>query len=267
MEEDFDFDSAGYALIQEGGNVIGKNLAGDVKLISTTASWDASGIQVLHTGEVVIGAQDEGSIKLVDPNTGGAVLLMGGMVQPNGLEIESTDRIYVSEMTTNGTVRWYDPGTGTSGTVIDNMYMPNGLVLSPDEQTLYIGGHSAGGANGAVWALDRIDQDTWDVANARILHEIPGRAFDAVEVDICGNVYTVEYETGKVIRIRVDGTVEVLVDIEDPGGWGVEFNSMRWGNGVDGWDPTVLYVTNRLYLFPVEVGIAGKPSPSSVWVP
>ena len=97
---------------------------------------------------------------------------------------------------------------------------------------------------------------------------MPGKDFDGVEVDICGNIYTVEYQTGKVVRISPDGAdVTVIADIEDPGGWSVEYNSLRWGNGVDGWDPLVLYVTNRSYLFPIEVGIAGKPSPSSVWVP
>lgn len=268
MEEDFDIDQFGYALIQDGGNVIGKNLSGDLKLVSTTASWDASGIQVLHSGGIVIGAQDEGSIKLVDPVTGGAVLLMGNMVQPNGLEVESTDRIYVSEMTIGGSVRWYDVATGDSGAVITGMHMPNGVVLSPDEQTLYIGGHTNAGANGAIWAVDRLGPDTWDAANARVLHEMPGKDFDGVEVDICGNIYTVEYQTGKVVRISPDGAdVTVIADIEDPGGWSVEYNSLRWGNGVDGWDPLVLYVTNRSYLFPIEVGIAGKPSPSSVWVP
>ena len=268
MEEDFDVDDEGYALVQDGGNVVGRNLWGDFKLVSTSASWDASGIQVLHTGEIIIGAQDEGSIKIVDPTTGNGILLMGGMTQPNGLEIESTDRVYVSEYTITGRVRWVDPATGNNGVVLENTYMPNGLVLSPDEQTLYIGGHTNNGANGAIIAVDRISDDVWDSANPRILHEMPGKDFDGVEVDICGNIYTVEYDTGKVVRITPDGaSVEVIADIEDQGGWGVEYNSLRWGNGVDGWDPTVLYVTNREHLFPVEVGIAGKPSPSSVLGP
>lgn len=265
-EEDFDFDADGYALVQSGGSVIGRDQFGDIKIVSATASWDASGIQVMYSGHVIVGAQDEGALKRVDPITGGDEVVVGSLTQPNGVEIGSDDRVYVSEFTTNGRVSWHDLATGDQGVVIANTFMPNGIVLSPDEQILYVGG-SAPNGEPAILAVDRIDQDTWDSANVRVVWQHAGGDFDGVEVDVCGNIYTVEYTTGKVMRISPDGlNVEILADLDDPNPWWVEFNALRWGNGVGGWDPMVLYVTDRNMLFPVEIGVPGKPSPSSVWV-
>jgi sugar lactone lactonase YvrE len=262
-EEDFDFDDAGFALVQDGSALIGRDQFGGIKIVSSNVSTDVAGIQVLSNGDIAVVGQDEGAIRRVDVLTGAAVTIVSGLTQPNGLEIGSGDRIYFTEFTAAGKVRWFDPNTLTDGVILADSNNPNGLVLSNDEQTLYIGGNRSAG-NPAVLAVDRIGPDEWETEPYVVFEDGGGNNFDAVEMDLCGNLYTVEYDDGQVIRIPGDGgEPEVVAQLTDSAGWS-PFNSARWGNGVGGWERDILYITNRKELFAVEVGIPGKPSPSAV---
>jgi len=264
-EEDFDFDANGQILYQEGPNLVGLDLQGNFEVVSANVSIDPSGVQVMSTGEIIVGDQDGGQLELVNPANGNHIAIVSGLTQPNGIEIGSDDRIYYSEFTTTGRVRWYDPATDEQGIVIEDTYMPNGVVLSPDEQILYVGGHLDGGATAAILAVDRLGPDSWD-PEPRILYETTnGNDYDAVEVDVCGNVYTVEYDGGRVLRIPPEGGVaEPIAQLSDPEPFWLEYNTARWGNGHGGWEEDVLYVTNRNHVFPVYVGVPGKPHPTAV---
>ncbi len=259
-EEDFDFDAEGYLIYQDNSNLVGRDQTGDFRVISPAVAWDPSAVQVMSDGFIVVGAQDQGSLKLVDPSDGSWTLLIGGLTQPNGVEIGSDDRVYFTEFTVPGRVRWVDRD-GTQGTILENTSMPNGLVLSPDEQILYIGG-TDGPDTGAILSVHRLGPDSWEDF-ATVLYSSQGHDFDAVEVDICGNVYTVEYDSGRVVRMSPDGTdPQQLAVVVDPQFWD-EYNTLRWGNGIGGWNSKHLYLTNRNHVFPIEVDIEGKPHPTA----
>ena len=258
-EEDFDFDAEGYLIFQDNNNLAGRDQYGDFRVISPAVASDPSAVQVLSDGFIVVGAQDEGSLKLVDPSNGSFTILVAGLTQPNGVEIGSDDRVYFTEFTNTGRVRWVDRD-GTQGTILTNTYMPNGIVLSPDEQILYVGGHD-GWNTGAILAINRTGPDTWEDFST-IVYASQGHDFDAVEMDSCGNIYTVEYDTGRVLRISPDGlTVDTLADVVDPNFWN-EYNTLRWGNDIGGWKTDFLYLTNRNHIFPIDIAIEGKPHPT-----
>ena len=62
--------------------------------------------------------------------------------------------------------------------------------------------------------------------------------------------------TGKVYRISPDAS-QVDEVAELPSSW---IPNLRWGVGVGGWDPDVLYVADRDQgrVFAIDVGIPGK---------
>lgn len=257
-EEDFDFDSEGFLIYQDVSNLMGTDRDGHNRVIAADVASDPSGVQTTYTGDIVVGAQDVGSLKLVDKDTGVGTVFLGGLTQPNGIEIGFNDRVYFTEFTFGGRVRWIDPATGLQGTIMDDTDMPNGVVLSMDEQKLYVGGQAGGTAT--ILEFDRIDDDTWDPVPNALFTGGPFSDFDAVEVDECGNVYTIEYSEGRLLRISPDGsTVTELLTIDAEGF--NEFNSLRWGNGIGGWRRDTLYVTNRLWVWEVRLYVKGKPHP------
>jgi sugar lactone lactonase YvrE len=259
-EEDFDFDSEGFLVYQDFSNLAGTDRDGRTRIIASNVAMDPSGVQVTHTGDIVVGAQDVGALKLVDKDTGLGTTFLGGLTQPNGIEIGENDRVYFTEFTIGGRVRWIDPETGLQGTIMEGTDMPNGLVLSLDEQKLYVGGQLGGDA--AIMEFARLDDDVWDPISKALFVGGPTSDFDAVEVDECGNVYTVEYNDGRVLRVSPDGsTVTELMTIDSAGF--NEFNSLRWGNGVGGWRRDTLYVTNRIWVWEIRLFVKGKSHPVS----
>ena len=253
-EEDFDFDGDGYVVYQEGSTLVGRTQSGDQRIYAAGVSGDPAGVQVLYSGDIAVAAQDSGTIERVNPQTGNTTTMISGLIQANGIEVGAGDRLYFTEFTTNGSVRWYDPALGTGAFINGNLSVPHGLALSPDEQVLYVGGPS-------IMAFDRIDVDEWDSV-PRILYD-GNDDFDGVEVDICGNIYTIEFTTGHLFRVAPDGSEATLLAVlDDPqAGWNA-WNSLRWGNDAGGWDSTVLYITNRSNLWAIDLGVPGRPHPS-----
>jgi hypothetical protein len=250
-EEDFDFDLRGYILYQGGNDLVGEKPGGVFNVISPGISSDASGIQVLGSGDVIVASPDQGNIKYVYRDTGVNVLLVGGLSSPNGLEIGPGDILYFTELF-GGRLRWIDPVTREGGTLDDTLDQPNGLAFSPDAHTLYVTANGGGASDGILkytW-----DGTTW--SNRELFLDGEGSFFDSVETDVCGNVYTVEFSTGKVFRISPDGQVrDILVDIPIAG----SFAAVKWGNGVEYWQTSTLYVTNRNKIYAMDMGIQGTP--------
>ena len=251
--EDFDFNGAGYVVAVVSSNLSAKDQAGDIQIISPGVGNWTSGTRTLATGDYVVAVPGDGTLVLVDGVTGGQVVITGGLSYPNGVEVDSQNNVYYADQTTAvlGRINAYDNtdyeviATGVSG--------GNGVILSPDEQTIYVGSFTAG----KIWAVDR-DPSGVGWLDKRVIFESPGwdSGYDGINVDACGNVYWTEYISGKVRRITPDG-VQVDLVANLPSSW---IPNMRWGNDIGGWDNGLLYVSDRDQgrLFALDVGIPGK---------
>lgn len=249
--EDFDFDDAGYAVSIYDGNLVGKNQAGNVRLISPNVSNATSGTRVLASGDWVVNDVWAGVVQRIDATTGAKSVLVSGLVYPNGLEIDGYDQVYVADQT-QGIVVQVDANTGYAQQVASGLKNPNGVILSPDGSILYVG--SFGG--GAVYAIDRIAPGLWDTPRKILQTNGSDGGFDGIHVDACGNVYITEYIHGNVWRITPDGQQKDKM-VTLPSSW---IPNMRWGSSFGGWDPDLLYVADRTEgrLFALDVGIPGK---------
>ena len=249
--EDFDFDGAGYHVSVQQGNLFGRDRYGAVSILAVGFSSFTAGTRVLSTGDWVVADANNGALILVDAATGGQSVVSSGVSYPNGVE---TDRLGYAFVADNGTgqVRQVDPYSAQNWPVASGLTSSNGLILSPDEQTLYVGSFGAG----KVWAVPRLTDTTWGPAT--VLWETSGidGGFDGINVDVCGNVYITEYIQGKVWRVTPDGLHGDLV-VDLPSSW---IPNMRWGNDVGGWSSDILYVSDRDQgrLFALHMGIAGK---------
>lgn len=255
--EDFDFDAAGdLVYVDWNGNLMGANQSDGIHLVSPGDGWDsdARGVQVISTGEVLIAYISGSRVVKVDPVTGAREDLITGLSGPNALEIGADDVVYFSE-TGTGRVGMYDPATGTRSLVANGFGYPNGLTLAPDELTLYISDDSAG-----IWKVERASPlDPWG-PKTRVFDPAPGESYDAMETDICGNLYSVQFYSGKLYRYNpTTEQATLILDINDPGGF--LWNAIRWGADRGGWRRDTLYVTSRHKVFGLELGVQGRPQP------
>jgi hypothetical protein len=247
--EDFDIDGDGYLCTISSGNLACRDMYGDFKILAPNVASSTAGTRVLATGDWVVADVGGGGLKRVDVATGASTTVVSGLAYPNGVEVGRDGWVFVAE-NSGQKVRQIDPYTGEQHLVAGGLNNPNGVILSPDEQTLYVG--SFGG--GMVYAIDRLGDTEWD--EERILWESPGGdgGFDGINVDACGNVYITEFVAGRIIRVSdVPGESGVVADV--PAGW---IPNMRWGHGIGGWETDTLYVTYFSGIYGLQMGIEGK---------
>lgn len=254
-EEDFDFNTDGLLVYQSFSDLAAIDRSGNISVLATSIGFDVAGIRSLPSGDYVVAQQDTNAVRRVNHVTGGTVTIFGGLDYPNGIDVEEGGQAYISEYSMNGAVRQFDPYTGDNQVIV-HIAFPNGIALSPDEQTLYIAtSEQLFSGTGRVAAIDR-DPVTgeWD-PTPRSVYEASD-LLDAITVDVCGNIYVTEYRSGKVVRIRTDGTVDQIVDLPNSGFEG--YCAARFGAGFGGWERTTLYVSDRSDLYGIEIGVEGR---------
>ena len=254
-EEDFDFDGGGFLLTQSNSNISALDREGNVEIISIPGFHDPSGIRVLSTGDIALAEPDTGGLRVVYRATGATEIVMSGLTNPNGVAADSGGYVYVSEFTPNGRVAIIDPYTAENWLIADDLPTPNGLALSNDESKLYIL------TDNSIMVTERLGPTSFGPLS--VFTPLPaGTSFWSLTLDICDNIYTVNYTSGEVVRITADGmSTEILTDISEFG----SFSALRFGGGEGGWERETLYVTSRQKLFAVPIGLAGKPPVAPVY--
>ena len=103
--------------------------------------------------------------------------------------------------------------------------------------------------------MNRLTLDSWDPAPTYLAGGL-GMLF-VVEIDSCDNLYTALGT--EVYRISpAAGTWERIADL--PSGWSV--SSLRWGNGVGGFERDTLYATMRSVIHAIDMDIDGRGHPT-----
>lgn len=252
--EDFDIDGDGYLCSNIDNNLACRDFYGNTKIVSpgiVTAFGTTAGIRILPDGNWLFNDVGRGALMFVDAKTGGKIEVAGGINYPNGLEVSRDGKYAFIGENGDTRVRQIEIATGAQHIAAEGLAAPNGVILSPDEQTLYVG--SFGG--GIIYAVDRIDETTWDTP--RTLYDPSGNdgGFDGINVDSCGNVYITEYIYGVVYRLTDDGGLGNGTVADLPESW---IPNMRWGHDIGGWESDVMYVTAWGSVYGLEMGIEGK---------
>lgn len=253
-EEDFDFDGQGYLITQRDNDLQGIDRAAGSHFVASNVGPDATGIRSTAQGYITVAQPSDGTVRLVDPATGGSLVLLADLNNPNGLEAGEDGMVYLTENTQNGRLRMIDPTNGDFQ-IIDQVPYANGIVLSPDDQTLYLSSSTGffGGSTHVV-AIDRGDDGTWDASTRRVVYTHPAYV-GSLTIDACGNLYGVEYSQGRVFRLDTATLVaEMLVDLQGPG----SFSALHFSPGFGDWDLNSLYVTSRFELYEIPTGVPGS---------
>ncbi|MEQ1500894.1 MAG: SMP-30/gluconolactonase/LRE family protein [Myxococcota bacterium] len=256
--EDFDFDALGSLVYSDYTNFIAVDSNGAQSVIAPGIE-DTRGIQILSDGNIAAAYITQGRVGYTDRLTGASVTLVGGLSAPNAMDVGTGDVMYVSETGSNRRVISYDPATDETAVVADGFVYPNGLALNQEQTILYVGDSGALQTGGR--GLYRIvkDEATGEWGDKELIVD-PDGPYDGIEVDVCGNVYVVEFSNGKLQRFDPD-TLEatLLVDLNDSAQF--LWNAVRWGSGRGIWARDVLYVTDRHQVFGVHVGVPGRDQP------
>ena len=207
----------------------------------------SNGLAVDNNDQIV--AADQSSTRRIvrfNPMTGaaGTAIMVGTNIKPNDLIVRSDDNIYFTDPAT-GFYRISAGGTVSAAMKNMNSGQPNGIVLSPDENTLYVGDQGANAiykyalaadgtvmtATGAVFAMAQTGHNT----------------VDGMCLDCAGNVYA-----GTSGGVEVYSPTGSYIGTVNTG----ESSNCTFG----GADRKTMYVTSRSVLKYVTLAVPGLPN-------
>jgi sugar lactone lactonase YvrE len=253
--DDFDFDPEGRLVyVDWSGNYTGATIDGTTSVLSAGDPFAlASAVQVLSTGSTAISLINQDKIIAANPADGARTDLLVGPNGPFALEVQDGDVIYFVD-SWNGWISRVFTVNGVVEVVSKDFVWPLGLTLSPDQQTMYVTDSSG---------VSRMDYDSatggW-VDKRRVFNPPFGEYYRAMETDECGNLYSLEFYTGRVYRFDpyLD-QVQLVAELENADEY--QWSSMRWGSNRGGWRRDTLYVTDQNQIFALELGINGRDRP------
>jgi hypothetical protein len=252
--EDLDFDQDGHLVGNNGQHVYKSNYDGTAEIWAANLQFEA-GMRMLPDGTLVICLDTRGSLMLLHPD-GSRETLIGDLSYPNGLEIGQDGRIYVAE-SSGARVRRVDPKTGESLVLTQGVVQaPEGLAFNADFTALYVNSQ----ATGTIYKLPMTPEGEPN-GPIEVWATNVGGALVGMAVDICDNLYVIDYSSSQVLRYAPDGTPEgPVLQGRDFGGFAYLPN-MKWGSGLGGWSDHKLYIVDAgdtTNTFEVDIGVRGK---------
>jgi len=210
----------------------------------------SNGLALANDGRILAATHDVQSLSYFDAATGARTdwpLLVDGLRfnSPNDLVVRSDGNVYFTDPTWLLGARTSETGVqalyrvspgGTVTRIPVTAARPNGVTLSPDENTLYVGGVSGG-----IFAIP-LDAD--GVAGTPV--PFADGSTDGMTVDCAGNVYLTN---GDVIVLDPSGTELGRVTLDG--------NPSNLAFGGD--DARTLFITARNTLFKIRMNVPGTP--------
>ena len=251
--EDFAFDDQGHLIGAENGSLFQSAYGASGVLWVPGSFADITGLRMHPTGDVLYNDQTTGSLMRVDHVTLERRIVLSGLSEPDGLEVDLDGFAYVAEQAA-GRIRRVDADTGEFIILTEALGRPNGLSFNPTYDLLYVADWNDGYIHAIEVAADGTPGDVYPFAGV-----VGTGMYDGMGVDACGNVYVCDYGATTVYRITPDGAS--WDPIADLGGDSTWIPNMQWGSGIGGWDAHALYVTDILpqFTYEVHLGVPSKP--------
>jgi gluconolactonase len=211
----------------------------------------SNGLAVDNEDQLLVADQSERRITRVD--SGSATLLEtvvpSASFKPNDLVLRSDENLYFSDPDSGAGRGLYraSPSGQLDGPFSQSNTQnapgaPNGVVLSPDENTLYVGDVQ----QRFVSAFDLLADGAIDTASARVFVRTMGDTVDGMAADCAGNLYL-----GTRTGVEVYAPDATLIGTVPTG----ESSNATFG----GPDRRTLFVTSRAQLKFVTLGVPGMP--------
>ena len=203
----------------------------------------SNGMALDNDDELVVTNQVDNSLVHVDPaaTAPAATLITAAGCKPNDVIVRSDGNIYYTAPQQSGTGFYrLSPSKMVTGPRTD-VTAPNGIVLSPDENTLYVGDVQ----NKKITKF-AVDADGVVAATGTLFTTATKDTVDGMCVDCAGNVYA--GTSGGVEVYSPDG---MLIGTVPTG----ESSNCTFG----GPDRKTLYVTSRSVIKTVTLGVPGLP--------
>jgi len=214
------------------------------------------GLVALPTGDFACGGADK--LYLFDKLTGARRIVVAGLRQPAGIEIDPNGDIYVTEQI-GDSVRMVHPYTSASESIAEDLPEPGGLTFSPDFRTLYVAS-----ACDAIYVI-RFDKDRQPEPPKPFLTTADPVAIAAgmtgclagMGVDSCGNLYVLTGDDPRLFRVTPDASaVTQLADLRSAVS---SVANLEWGRGSGDFFDDALYVTcSDDTLFEIRVDVTNK---------
>jgi gluconolactonase len=162
-------------------------------------------------GRVLAATHDQRSISSFDPSTGARGVVADNFQgrrfnSPNDLAVHSNGTVYFSDPNFQrggrsdelaGVTGVYRVSNGQVSLVDDSLAQPNGVVLSPDQQTLYVGAFNAG----KIFKYEVLADGSTGARTEFASVNSP----DGGTIDCAGNVYWASHNEGGVHVFAPDG--------------------------------------------------------------
>lgn len=199
----------------------------------------SNGLAIDNGDQLIVADQKNKQLTSVDPENSAMLETIAGPgnFKPNDVIVRSDGNIYFTDPDSGFYRTSFD---GEIGEPYKDVSRPNGIVLSPDENTLYVG--DVGNKQIHAFALD---QDG-SVMNGSVFVTATNTTVDGMAVDCAGNLYA-----------GTSNGVEVFSPSAEPLGTiptGEASNATFGGS-----DRKTLYVTSRALLKYVTLAVPGLP--------
>ncbi|MET0410906.1 MAG: SMP-30/gluconolactonase/LRE family protein [Polyangiaceae bacterium] len=236
------------------------NASGPERIWQTSPPFTAATVFMPDSGSNGLAVDNEDQLLLADQadrritrvNSANATVIgdvvPSGNFTPNDLILRSDDNLYFTDPNSGGRGFYRASPTGqvsgpfTQANAPNGPNAPNGVVLSPDENTLYVGDVQGR----FISAFDLEADGAIDATSGRLFANTTGNTVDGMAVDCAGNVYA-----GTQTGVEVYSPAGMLLGIVPTG----ESSNATFG----GADRRTLFVTSRAVLKSVTLGVPGLP--------
>jgi hypothetical protein len=253
------FDNEGHIVGNDGNSLIKATYDGE-KTVWIPGVGEMEGIAYLSGGDLITTyGYSPGELKRYSPE-GGETVLVGGL-ENYSVVIAPNDLIFGAGW--NGAFM-VDPNTGEYTKFLSDGspdfprgVSPRTLAFSRDHRTLYIGTIDN---RGRIYTL-ALDDDYTPIGSPELFAEGVGHGWhDGLDLDVCGNVYAVDYDSSALYRASADGgTVDKLADWSSNSR---EFaHGLIFGSGEGGWRVDALYLPepeNGKQVKEIVLGVPGS---------